>query len=417
MRVLSFTFWFFISLIAASQPDTTQKIIWNRANSMEQQKKPYLIMISIDGFRYDYPQKHGTSYFQKFWKQGVKAEYMWPSYPSLTFPNHYTLVTGLYPSHHGLVSNTIYNRDSKETYSMRRLEAVTNGKWYGGIPLWVLAEQQQMLSASFYWVGSEAPVKGILPTYHYRYNEEISIDKRIQVVVDWLNLPEERRPHFISFYLPEVDHAGHDYGPDAEQTAKAVRWVDSIIYKMNEAVKATGVDVNFIVVADHGMTKINTEQGITVLLDSTKVDVARSETLIHVYVKNKNEIASVYQSLKAKEKNYSVFLKTEMPEYLNYDANNDSMNRIGDILLVTEWPYVFSSSTRKPKPGAHGFNPFVVTDMRTIFYAWGPAFKKNKTIRPIKNVDVYNVVTEILGLKSEARNDGNKKLPKKILKK
>lgn len=418
MRVLLVTFYFFISLIAASQPDTAQKIIWNRTNSIEQQKKPYVILISIDGFRYDYPQKHGTDFFQQFWNKGVKAEYMLPSYPSLTFPNHYTIVTGLYPSHHGLVSNTFYDVKEKELYTMRRLEAVRNGKWYGGTPLWVLAEQQQMLTASFYWVGSEAPVKEVFPTYYYHYNEQIPIEKRIQVVKEWLNLPEERRPHFLSFYFPEVDHEGHSYGPDAEETGKSVRWIDSVIYRMNEVATSTGLDVNFIVVADHGMTQVKNDEGILLKpMDTSKVYVAHSETLVHVYVKNKTDISSLYDALKAEAKNYSVFLKSQMPEYLNYNTANDFMNRIGDILLVADWPYVFRSANRKPSPGAHGFNPYVVTDMRTIFYAWGSAFKKNKTIKPIKNVDVYNVVTKILGLKSEERNDGNKKLPKKILKK
>lgn len=416
MKFIFIAFCFCFSFVAAGQADTVQKIIWNRKNSMEQQAKPYVIMISIDGFRYDYPQKHHTTFFQKLWKQGVRAEYMLPSYPSLTFPNHYTLVTGLYPSHHGLVSNTIYDPATNDTYTMRKLSAVTNGKWYGGTPLWVLAEQQQMISASFYWVGSEAPIQGVLPTYHYRYNEEITIDKRIQIVVDWLNLPADRRPHFISFYIPKVDHDGHDFGPDAEETGKAVRWADSVIYRLNEAVKATGLDVNFIVVADHGMTKVNTEEGMVLSpFDSIKVNTANTETLIHVYVKNRNDISSIYQSLKSRAKNYTVFLKTEMPAHLHYDAKNDSTNRIGDILLITDWPYVFRSGTRKPKPGAHGFNPYLVTDMRAIFYAWGPAFKKNKLIKQIKNVDVYNVVTAILKLKSEEYNDGNKKLPGKLL--
>jgi predicted AlkP superfamily pyrophosphatase or phosphodiesterase len=408
---------FFSPLLVFAQADTSQKIIWDRKNSIEQQGKPYVIMISIDGFRHDYAEKHGTRFFQKFWKEGVKTKYMLPSYPSLTFPNHYTLVTGLYPSHHGLVSNTIYDRTAKEMYSMRRLEAVTNKKWYGGTPLWVLAEQQQMLSASFYWVGSEAPIQGIWPTYHYRFNEEIPIDKRIQVVKTWLSLPAERRPHFISFYFPEVDHDGHDYGPDGEETGKSVRWVDSVIFKMNEAVKSTGLDVNFIVVSDHGMTKINQEESIVLpVFDSTRVDVARGETLVHVYVKNKNDISSVYRSLKEKEKNYSVILKTDMPEHLHFDSSNDSFNRIGDILLISNWPYVFRSGNRKPDPGAHGFDPYLVTDMRTIFYAWGPAFKKGKTIKPIRNVDVYNVVTRILGLDTKEKNDGNPKVLKRLLK-
>ncbi|HRD44657.1 MAG TPA: ectonucleotide pyrophosphatase/phosphodiesterase, partial [Ferruginibacter sp.] len=134
-----------------SQPDTTQHIIPGRVNSFEQTQKPYVILISIDGFRYDYAEKFDAVNIKSLSLNAVKAASMVPSYPSLTFPNHYTLVTGLYPSHHGLVGNYFYDRNRKESYSMKTGSIVKNGYWYGGTPLWVLAEEQHMLSASFYW--------------------------------------------------------------------------------------------------------------------------------------------------------------------------------------------------------------------------------------------------------------------------
>src|SRR5882757_7649495 len=228
------------SLTAFCQVDTTQKVIPGRKNSLEQQAKPYVIMISADGFRYDYAEKYKAQTLLTLSKQGVRAASMLPSYPSLTFPNHYTLVTGLYPSHHGLVNNYFYSSQRKQSYSMHNSRTVTDGSWYGGTPLWVLAEQQHMLTASFYWVGSEADIKGIRPSYYYRYSDSIPIDRRIQVVVNWLQLPPERRPHFITFYFPRTDHDGHEYGPNAPQTGEAVRWVDSAIQKLTDAVKATG---------------------------------------------------------------------------------------------------------------------------------------------------------------------------------
>ena len=165
-KILPLILWTISSFLTWSQnvPDTTQKIISGRTNSQEQQQKPYVILISADGFRYDYAQKYGATNLLQLSNEGVRAESMISSYPSLTFPNHYTLVTGLYPSHHGIVNNYFYDRNRHAFYSMRNSKAVKDGSWYGGTPLWVLAEQQHMLTASFYWVGSEADSKGGGPT-------------------------------------------------------------------------------------------------------------------------------------------------------------------------------------------------------------------------------------------------------------
>src|ERR1051325_1190596 len=162
-RYFSFLFVVLCSISTLAQVDTAQQVATGRANSPEQQDKPYVILISADGFRYDYAEKYKAEHLLALANEGVKASSMVPSFPSVTFPNHYTIVTGLYPSHHGLIDNYFYDRKRNDSYSMRNPKTVQDGTWYGGIPLWVLAEQQQMLSASFYWVGSEADIKGIFP--------------------------------------------------------------------------------------------------------------------------------------------------------------------------------------------------------------------------------------------------------------
>lgn len=418
MRQLLLAIFILFSPVLKAQVDTTQKIIQGRKNSPQQQQKPYVILISADGFRHDYAEKHGAVYLQALGEQYVKAKYLMPSYPSLTFPNHYTLVTGLYPSHHGLVDNQFYDRGMEEVYTMSKAEKVRSGKWYGGTPLWVLAEQQQMLSASFYWVGTEAPIQGVLPTYYYYYNEKIPISKRIETVVNWLQLPEEKRPHLISFYFPEVDHSGHSFGPDAAETGEAVRKVDTAIYHLTEAVKKTGLPVNFIFVADHGMTKVDTTHPLRVpFIDTSKAVVVSGSELVQIYVKEKTDIEPLYQQLKNSAKEYSVFLKNEIPSRLHYNKEDDVMNRIGDIVLIPDWPFVFLAPGKKPKVGAHGFDPFKVPDMQAVFYAWGPALKNNKSVGAVKNVDVFPVITELLGLKHPGKIDGTRKLARKILKK
>ena len=405
-------------LCAQTPPDTIQKIINGRTNSSEQQQKPYVILISGDGFRYDYAEKYQSKTLLELSGEGVRAESMIPSYPSLTFPNHYTIVTGLYPSHHGLVNNYFYDRDRNEFYSMRDPKTVRDGTWYGGTPLWVLAEQQKMLTASFYWVGSEANIKGLFPTYYYAYNEAIPIDRRIQIVIDWLQLPAERRPHLITFYFPEVDHAGHTYGPGAPQTMQAVRWLDSSIQKLTDAVKLTGLPVNFVFVSDHGMTKIDVDNtlGMPAAVDTNKYMIPRSFELVELYAKNKDDVQDTYNKLKQDEKNFTAYMRENMPVKLHYNTSDDVMNRIGDIILVPRWPQVFSFSTRKPNPGAHGFDPSNVKDMLATFYAWGPAFKNNLQIPSFENVNVYPVITKILGLIYTEKIDGTTELADKILK-
>ncbi len=174
-KYLALFLYLLISIAASAQNDTKQRVVPGRKNSPEQQDKPYVILISADGFRYDYAEKYKAKNLLYLSEEGVTSPFMMPSYPSVTFPNHYTIVTGLYPSHHGLVNNSFYDGGFNEFYSMGRKDKVADAKWYGGTPLWVLAEQQKMLSASFFWVASEAPIKDMRPTYYYLYNDQMDI--------------------------------------------------------------------------------------------------------------------------------------------------------------------------------------------------------------------------------------------------
>lgn len=405
-------------LVGAQQTpvDTTQRINKQNKNSAVQQQKPYVILISADGFRYDYAEKYKATHLLELSKNGVQAASMIPSYPSVTFPNHYTIATGLYPSHHGLVNNTFYDKVKKEKYSMGAKDKVRDGSWYGGTPLWVLAEQQQMLAANMFWVGSEAAVKNVRSTYYYDYSEQIKVDQRIQAVKEWLSLPAERRPHFITFYVSEPDHAGHSFGPEAKETERAVKMVDSIIFQLTEAVKTTGLPVNYVFVSDHGMTAVDRENPIPMpaAIDLEKFIVPSSGTMVDIQAKDKADILPLYNELKKAAKDYDVYLKADVPAELHYSAKDDRMDRIGDIILLPHWPKVFSN--RKPGVGYHGFEPLKVKDMHATFMAWGPAFKKNMKIPSFENVNIYPMIAQILGLKITEEIDGKKEVLQNILK-
>lgn len=404
-----FSLFLFMSCIktVSAQTDSWQHINRHSKNDINQQQKPYVILISADGFRHDYAVKFKAEHLLEYSQNGVSANSMIPSYPSVTFPNHYSLITGLYPSHHGLVANSYYDRKRQDKYQMSDKAKVRDGSWYGGVPLWVLAEEQEMISASMFWVASEAEIRGKRPTYYYDYNEQISAKRRIEVVKEWLSLPEDRRPHLITFYLSEPDHSGHTYGPESSNTEHAVKMVDSIVYRLTEAVKSTGLPVNFIFVSDHGMTSVDRNHPIAIpeVIDHDKFIVSASGTLVNLYAKNSDDIDSVYKELKKTEKDYKVFLKSDVPPNLHYSASDDEFDRIGDILLFANWPRVFSD--KKPGAGYHGFDPNKVKDMHATFFAWGPAFKSNVKIPSFENVNVYPLIARLLGLNLTEGIDGD----------
>lgn len=414
-RILPVILFSFISLHLFSQ-DTTQ-LIADRVNSKEQEDKPYIILISADGFRYDFADKFNATNLQRLRSEGVWADYMQPSFPSLTFPNHYSIVTGLYPAHHGLVDNSFYDENRKASYSMSKRDVVRDSSWYGGTPLWVLAEEQHMLSASFYWVGSEAAMHGIRPTYDYYYSEAIPIDRRIEIVKSWLQLPADKRPHLITFYLPHVDHAAHKFGTSASQTADSVHFVDDAIGKLTASIATLNLPVNYIFVSDHGMTDVDTANTLPLpsVIDTSKFKILNSDVMLHLYAKDKNDVQSTYDQLKSVAKDFDVYLTTDMPAQWHYSKSDDRYNRVGDIILIPHLPKVFNINNRKITPGKHGFDP-AFPDMRATFYAWGPDFKQHIKIPGFENVNIYPIVAKILGLTYTEQIDGNIDVLNNILK-
>ena len=405
-----------------SHVDTAQVVVSERYNSVEARNKPYVIMISTDGFRYDYAKKYNAKNLLKLSKDGVQAKAMIPSYPSITFPNHWTLITGLYPSHHGLVDNFFYDYKRNEAYAMSNRKNAEDGSWYGGIPLWSLAEKQNMISASLQWVGSASNAGGIRPTYYYPYHEKFTPSEKVSKVINWLKLPEDKRPHFISLYFPEVDRAGHHFGPEAGETEVAVQLIDNAIGELVQKVKDLGLkNVNFIFVSDHGMIKVDGGNPLEIpeiLLDKNRFDFYNSQTLLRVYVKNTDEVKKVYKELKAsKTDDYEVYLDKKLPKYLHFATKDDKYNRIGQILLIPKAPKIFLEKGKKTSVGKHGYNPKIVPEMKATFLAWGPEFKNNLVIDEFENINVYPLVAEILGLKITVPVDGKLKILKETLKK
>ena len=274
-----------------------------------------------------------------------------------------------------------------------------------------------MLSASFYWVGSEADIKGVYPTYYYKYNDKIPIHERIQTVVNWLKMPADKRPHLITFYFPQVDHEGHKHSPDSREVENAVHFIDSSVYELTKAVATTGLKVNYVFVSDHGMTTPDIEHTLPLpaAIDTSKFVVSGDGILVELYAKNVDNIQKTYEDLKKAADGYDVYLRVNMPEHYHYAKSDDWHNRIGDILLIPKWPKIFKLGKYNMDPGWHGYDPSVVKDMHATFYAWGPAFKPHTEISAFPNVDIYPMITRILGLDYTEKIDGTKHLANEVL--
>jgi predicted AlkP superfamily pyrophosphatase or phosphodiesterase len=367
-------------------------------NSSAQRDKPYIILVSLDGFRFDYAERYGAKALLALAAQGASApQGMIPAYPSVTFPNHYSIVTGLYPEHHGIVDNTFYDPRRKQKFVYTDRSTSSDGTWYGGVPLWVLAERQGMRAASFFWPGAEAEIDGIRPTYNVPYDPEIPGERRIAQVIEWLRLPPERRPHFITMYFGEVDSAGHRTGTDSAETGQAVRLVDGMIARLVAAVAPLRLPVNIVVVSDHGMA--NT-QGPWIDLEQL-ADLSGFETAGSLlYAPNEAAAARAYSQLRGASDKFMAYRQKDVPVHLHFNSND----RIGDPVIVPSGPYLIRArASRNPKEtppkGMHGYDPQTMETMRAIFYAAGPNIRAGLKLPPFENIHIYPLLAGILGLR------------------
>jgi alkaline phosphatase D len=372
------------------------------------------VVLSLDGFRWDYCDKTTTPTLDLIAKEGVKAVSLIPSFPSKTFPNHYTIATGLYPDHHGLVNNSFYDRTMDKPYSIGNKDARFNPAFYGGEPIWITAQKQGARTASFFWVGSDVAINGMHPDYWKEYNGGISFIQRIDTIIKWLSLPEAQRPQLIMAYYHEPDAVGHEYGPDDNRTLKLVRELDSLTGILYQRIKSLPISkcINFIVVSDHGMGAISSERNVSLrdyIPESWPVKIEGGTPNFNIYTEGK-WIDSVYASLK-KNPHIKVWKPGEVPAYLNYGKNP----RVGDIIVVADSAWSITRYTPKKEftGGTHGYD-IRNTDIHAIFYAAGPAFRQNYIHPSFQNIHIYPLLARLLGI-VPAKTDGDLKAVEQML--
>ena len=384
---------------------------------------PYVIMVSFDGFRHDYTKLFNAKNFRDFAANGTQADGLIPSFPSKTFPNHYTLVTGLYPGKHGLVDNSFYDPDRKQFYGMKQKERVRDPYYYGGVPIWELARKSNVKSASFFWVGSELPTDERRPDYSFPYDESVADTLRVDQVIAWLALPQDKRPHIITLYFSSPDHESHLYGPESEEARRAVMNADALLARLMTGVKKSGLPVNVLLVSDHGMLALKQQPDSYIFLneilkvDNPSIKISNSGTQAHIYVNSEKQRDSLYSVLKGRAKKFSVYKQEEFPVHWHYNAV-----RSGDLLITAHPGFYIQDDRAKfqakkksgPLFGAHGYDATLVPQMRGIFIAQGPNIKSDFKMPAFENIHIYPLIAKILRLSVPEDIDGRFEVLEKI---
>ena len=367
-----------------------------------QQKRNLTIVVSLDAFRWDYPTIYNTPWLDSIAANGVAAT-MVPSYPSSTFPNHFTLATGLVPDHHGIVNSQFWAPEKGELFSMGDSATRYNPYYFGGEPIWVTAKKQGVKSASIYWVGSDVAIQGLYPDYYLRWDNEprLTYPQRVDEALRIAKLPESERPSLLMVYFDEPDWTTHHYGPIAEESEAVIEQLDSLMGILYRGLKELDYGVNLIVTSDHGMTEISDEKFIsieqTVNPDWVERIVSTNPTSIFCKEGCRD---SLFNQL-SKVKHISVWRKEEVPAHLNYGSSN----HLGDIIVAPDLGWQFATTPRGLN-GAHGYD-INEPDMQIIFRACGPDFKRGYTLpHSFSNVDLYSILAELLKIEP-AKTDGS----------
>ena len=370
-------------------------------------KEQTVVLISIDGMRWDYIEKHGAPNLKAMAAKGVRAQKLMPVYPTKTFPNHISIITGLLPVNHGIVDNKFCDKARKnQCYSMGK--AQNDSTWVNGIPLWNLAKMQGLKSATYFWPESDARFNGMTPDYYFHYSKYSEYQGRVDQIIQWLSLPKAQRPRFVASYFSLVDSMGHEFGPDAPQTRDAVKQLDDLMGQLQARLSKLEQDINLVIVSDHGMAHVDPEQSIdiTTLPKSDNFIVKNTGPRLLIYAKpgvTSEQIATYKQALQhAANGRYTVLNDQQLAAY-HYNKGS----RVGDIIAQTNAPAVFTNEGKAMYLGTHGYA--YTDDMAATLIAIGPAFKQRQSLEKVNNLDIYPVLAKVMGLKLLNKIDGDGK--------
>ena len=372
--------------------------------------KPIVILVSLDGWRWDYFERAQVPRLRALARAGVRSEGLIPPFPSKTFPSHYTIVTGLYPEHHGIISNNMLDSRIGERFSMNAPTA-KDARWWGGEPLWITAQKQGQVAASMFWPGSDVEINGTRPKYWRLYDDEVLNRDRVNEVLKWLRLPQADRPTFITLYFNDVDDAGHRAGPESKEVLEAAADLDREIGALVDGVNALSLSslVHYVIVSDHGMSQTSLERLIAIddYLDPATVDLIDTSPVLGVWPRTIT-VDEAFVALKDKHPALTVYKREEVPKELRFSSNPRIPPVIG--IAADGWTVTTKSQrtewreTGRRMGGAHGYDARL-RSMHGLFVAAGPQFRVGLTVPAFENVHLYEMMTRVLGLKP-APNDG-----------
>ena len=403
----------FISILLLTMSVMAQANGSGGINAPEHRDKPYLVLISIDGFRWDYQDLYDTLALDRIAANGVRAERLVPVFPTLTFPNHYSIATGLYPANHGLVGNTFPNAARTDWYSISMRETVQDGRWYGGEPVWVAAEKAGMVTAAYFFVGTEADIQGVPMTYWHQFDDSVPGRDRVDQVLEWLTMSEEQRPHLLTLYFEDVDKATHRYGPGSAKSIAAIEKVDRYLETLLDGIEALahGNEVYVVVVSDHGqMEKRRAEEEILIIdkvVDTTDLIILDHGAAAFIYIPGNDSVraAKIRDEINAEWAHGKAMLRRDTPDKWRIAEDG----RFADVFVQADPGYLVFSTTARVENlsrGDHGWAP-EAEGMHGIFVASGPRLPKEGKIEAISAVDVYPLMMEILGLPLTTPIDGD----------
>ncbi len=372
-----------------------------------------VVLIGLDGFHPSYLERPGSRHLRELAGAGVRARWLIPVFPTLTFPNFYTMATGLYPEHHGIVSNTMLD-STLGRFKLGDTAAVRDPRWWGGEPIWATAVRQGKRAATFFWPGSDVAIGGVRPTWYKLFDAAVPNAVRVTQVLDWLSLPADQAPALITVYFGDVDDAGHQFGPQAPETDAAIARVDSAVGAIMDGLKQRGLEqrVNLVVVSDHGMARV--EPGRLIYLDdSVDLSIVDVVDLGAVLLLSPRSGADSVSRALARVPHLRVYRKQDLARY-HYGGHP----RVPKFVAIADEGWLVTTRgvaaiRSRLARGAHGYPP-ETPSMQAIFLARGPAFQKGVVVPPFQNIHVYALLAHLLGVRP-APNDGSLDSVKSVL--
>jgi predicted AlkP superfamily pyrophosphatase or phosphodiesterase len=371
-----------------------------------------LVLVSLDGWRWDYHTRAPVPNLRALMARGVRAEGLIPSFPTKTFPNHYTLVTGLYPGHHGVVGNSMRDPRTGRAFAMQDRSEVGSGMWWGGEPIWNTIQRAGGRTAPMFWPGSEAPIGGLRPTHWTPYDHRRPNDDRVDQVLEWLGDPQDR-PTFLTLYFSDVDSVGHSYGPESLELTRALERLDAVLGRLVRGIDRLGLTgtVNLVVTADHGMVETSRQRVVIVdeLVTGADGEIADLNPTLGVWPHAGREDA-LYRRLAGAHPRLTVYRRSDTPAHWHFRDHE----RVPPIVGVMDegWSIMRRAAVadafgRSPRRvgGNHGYDPRA-RSMQALFVAAGPAFRAGAVVPPFENVHVYTAMCLALGI-TPARHDGD----------